>query len=129
MVGNLSKYLYKIELFSIKVIPMVIAFLYLLNTTLSYFDIDAYYLSYAVMFLFIGFLYISSFVFKFCTWHRLFIHYISLNLILNIIDYYYGLPLSDRDLFILYMMITCIFIFLLLILKINYESHNPKDLS
>lgn len=37
----MNKLLYKIELCLVKVIPMVYALLSLLNTTLSYFDIDA----------------------------------------------------------------------------------------
>lgn len=37
----MNKLLYKIELCLVKVIPMIYALLSLLNTTLSYFDIDA----------------------------------------------------------------------------------------
>ena len=44
---NLSKLLYKIELYLIKIIPIIIAFIYLLNTILSYFYIDLPILSYA----------------------------------------------------------------------------------
>ena len=36
----MNKLLYKIELYLVKVIPMIYALLSLLNTTLSYFDID-----------------------------------------------------------------------------------------
>lgn len=36
----MNKLLYKIELCLVKVIPMIYALLSLLNTTLSYFDID-----------------------------------------------------------------------------------------
>ena len=36
---NLNKVLYKTLLYLLKVIPMVMAFICLLNTTLSYFDI------------------------------------------------------------------------------------------
>lgn len=114
---RLNKVLYKAELYLIKVIPMIIAFIYLLNTTLSYFYIDLPILSYIIMFLLMAFLYLSSFIFKFCSWHRLFLHYIMVNLILNIIDLYVGIPLSDRGLFIMYMSITGISLFVLLYLK------------
>jgi len=114
---RLSKVLYKTELYLIKVIPMIIAFIYLLNTTLSYFYVDLPILSYIIMFLLMAFLYLSSFIFKFCSWHRLFLHYIMVNLILNIIDLYIGIPLSDRGLFIMYMSITGISLFVLLYLK------------
>ena len=94
--GNLNKVLYKILLCSVKVIPMIISGIYLLNTVLSYCNIDLPLFSYIVQFLFIGFFYTASYVFKFCAWHRMFIHYILLILILNIIDYHIGIPLSDR---------------------------------
>ena len=43
---NLNKSLYRIELYLIKIIPMLFAGLSLLNTTLSYFDIDVPLISY-----------------------------------------------------------------------------------
>lgn len=77
--ANLSKPLYKIELYLLKVIPMVMAALCLANTTLFYFGIDATILTYmeGVSFLTLGFLYLSSYVFRFCAYHRMFLHYID----------------------------------------------------
>lgn len=108
--------LYKVEVWVIKVIPMLLALTALLNTILSYFGIDAPILSYigGVSILPLLFLYLSSYVFRFCTYHRLFLHYVSLNWILNIIDYYYGIPVSNKDMFLFYMIVTGVFIFLLL---------------
>ena len=59
---SLSKSLYKIELYLIKVIPMVLSGIALLNTVLSYLYIDVPLLSYlgGVSVLTIAFLYISS---------------------------------------------------------------------
>jgi hypothetical protein len=111
---SLEKSLYKIVLYSVKVIPMVIAGIYLLNTTLSYFNIDLPILSYIVMFLLIIGLYLLSITFCFCKWHRMFIHYISCNLILNIVDYYIGIPVSDKKMFIIYLIVTGLFMFLIL---------------
>ena len=73
----MNKLLYKIELYLVKVIPMIYALLSLLNTTLSYFDINTVILSYigSVSFITLLFLYITSYVFKFCEYHRMFIHY------------------------------------------------------
>lgn len=111
-----SKYLYKIELYLIKVIPIVISMVYLLSTVLSYFDMDWPVLSYlgGMSILPLLFLYVSSYVFRFCEYHRMFLHYISLNWILDVVDYNYGIPLSNRNLFLLYMIITGIFLFLIL---------------
>ena len=135
---SLNKSLYKMELYLIKIIPMLFAGLSLLNTILSYFDIDISLISYigSVSILTLMFMYLSSYVFKFCIYHRMFIHYTSLNWVLNIIDYYIGIPLSNRGLFIFYMSLTGIFLFLILYLRNEYinktcckgiESVNQKD--
>ena len=124
---KLRNSLYKIELYLIKVIPIVISLVYLLNTILSYCDIDVPLLSYlGGMSLFpLLFLYISSYAFKFCSYHRMFLHYISINWILDIIDYYWGIPVSNKDMFLLYMVITGMCLFFILYLhqkQIKKES-------
>lgn len=94
-----DKYLYKIELYLIKVIPMIISALYLLNITLSYYDIDMRIFSIlgGVSILPFIFLYISSIVFKFCSYHRMFIYYIGVCNIIDYIDYYIGIPLGEDE--------------------------------
>ena len=109
-----SKYLYKWMLISVRIIPILISGIYVLNTILSYIGIDWEGFSYIVQFLFIEFTYIASLTLRFCIYHRVFIHYITLTLILNIIDYHWGLPLSDRNLFLMYMIITGIALFIAL---------------
>jgi len=120
---SLSKTLYKIVLYSVKVIPMVVSGIYLMNTVLSYFDIDLELFSYVVQFLFIGQMYATSFAFKFCAWHRMFIHYILIIFILNIIDYHIGFPLSDKEILTLYIIIATVCMFLALYLKIKWMRH------
>lgn len=63
-----SKNLYKVELYLLKIMPMVIALAYLVNTVSSYFGVDIPILaSIAGMSLIpLIFMYISSYVFKFC---------------------------------------------------------------
>ena len=124
---SLSKTLYRIVLYSVKVIPMVISSIYLLNTVLSYFNIDLELFSYVVQFLFIGQMYATSYAFKFCAWHRMFIHYILIILILNIIDYHIGIPLSNRDLFVMYIVITTVALFLVLWLKFYQKKDNKNS--
>lgn len=117
MVASSNKTLHKIVLYSIKTIPMLISGIYVLNTVLSYYGIDSPILSYAVQFLFIDNLYLLSFAFKFCSWHRVFITYIVVILFLNIIDYHIGIPISDRHLFLMYGILTGLFLFTALYLK------------
>lgn len=89
VVENLrSKLLYKIELRLLKIIPMILAFTALLNSILSYFNIDLYILSYigGISIFTMVFLYLSSYVFKFCEYHRMFLHYVVVTWIINTND-------------------------------------------
>ena len=94
-----SKLLYKIELRLLKIIPMILAFTALLNSILSYFNIDLYILSYigGISIFTMVFLYLSSYVFKFCEYHRMFLHYVVVTWIINTIDYYIGIPINDLE--------------------------------
>lgn len=114
-----NRFLHKLVLYSVKMIPILISGIYVLNTALSYFDIDWEGFSYLVQLMFISFLYMTSYTFRFCAWHRMFIHYILLTLVINIIDYHWGLPLSDRCLFLAYMIIAGLFVFLALYLHLR----------
>lgn len=116
---KLNKIFYRIELYLIKTIPIVIALIALLNTILSYLYIEVPLLSYigGVSLFELMFLYLSSYVFRFCVYHRLPIHYITINWLLNIYDYYIGIPLSNKNLFLMYMIITGITILLILYFK------------
>lgn len=118
--GNIKR-LHKLLLVTLKVIPMLLALVCLLNTVLSYAGIDLVVLSYigGVSILPLVFLYISSYAFRFCEYHRMFLHYVAVNWILNIYDYYVGIPLSDRNLFAMYLIITCVFLFIILYLYLK----------
>lgn len=128
---SLNKALYKIQLYLLKVIPMVMAFICLLNTTLSYFDVDLPVLSYisSNSILTVIFFYISSYVFKFCEYHRMFIHYNTLMWVLNIYDMYIGVPISDRSIFSIYLIITGIFMFIILYLYVKSHGKITKRYS
>ena len=115
----LDKDLYKLELLVLKSLPIMIMFCYLTNTILSYFNIDLIFLSLlgGLSILPIIFILISSFVFKFCIYHRLPIYYIILSDIINYYDLYIRIPLSNRLLFIINMIIAGIFIIAIVLLK------------
>lgn len=131
MVENLkSKTLYKIELGLLKVIPMILALTALLNSILSYFGIDLYILSYigGVSIFTMLFLYLSSYVFKFCEYYRMFLHYIVSTWIINIIDYYVGIPISDLEYLCLQMIIAGISLFIILYLYVkSHKKPTIKD--
>lgn len=117
--------LYKSVIVTIRIIPMLLAAVAVLNTTLSYFGIDAPILSYigGISLFPLVFLYLSSYAFRFCEYHRMFLHYVSVNWILNIYDYYIGILVSEKGIFMLYAIITCIFLFLIL----YYHQKCRKD--
>lgn len=123
-----NKDLYKIELYLLKVMPMLLAAIYLVNTVLSYYDIIIPVLSYigGLSFIPLVFMYISSYVFRFCSYHRMFLHYIVINDLINLTDYYYTLPISDWELFILHMSIAGVSLFIILYLYVKGHSKNVK---
>ena len=106
----------------LKVIPMITALGYLLNTILLYVGIDAFILSYFVGMSLLPwiFILISAFVFRFCIYHRMFLYYILSAEIINIIDTYIGIPISDFNLLIVHFIIAGVFLFLILYFYVNH---------
>lgn len=126
---RLNKTLLKIELLIIKVIPMIISFIYMLNTLLSLFGIDLSILSLlgGMSILPTIFLYVTSYTFKFCEYHRIFLHYIVINDIISYLDYYTdGVYFSNRNLLILHILLIGLFLFLILYLKLNKHEQFHK---
>lgn len=114
--SNLSNYKYKLFLGFLKILPMLMAGLFLMNTILSYFDIDWPIISYITSVGLIPWLFIlvASYLFRFCEYHRMFLWYIMVNNILCWIDEEFGLPISDRGFFVLHVAIAGLFLFLVL---------------
>jgi hypothetical protein len=106
-----SKFLYKIEIIGIKYIPFIIAIMYFIDTILDAYGIEIDILShlFGTSFLPWCFLLLSSFVFKFCLFHRIPLYYIALNHIISLVDYYIGIPLELRPWVILQIVILFVF--------------------
>lgn len=126
--GLRSKHLYKIELYLLKVMPMLLAAIYLINTVLSYYDIEVLVLSHigGLSLIPLIFMYVSSYVFRFCEYHRMFLHYIVVNDLINLVDYYYTIPISDWQLFIVHMSIAGISLYIILYLYVKGHRKNAK---
>ena len=94
-----SKALYKTGLILPKMIPMLLALCCLCNSILSYFNLDVCVLSYigGISVIPLVFLYLASYMFRFCEYHRMFLHYIVITWIIHIIDYYIGIPIDDLE--------------------------------
>lgn len=118
----MNKRMYKLELLCVKYVPIIIAAIVLLNAILARFDVYIDELNYiaGISFLTLIPMYISSIVYKFCKYHRMFIHYILTHKIVATIDMYIGIPLDDGMLLLLYLIIAGIFVFLALYLHQKY---------
>lgn len=118
----MNKRMYKLELLCVKYVPIIIAAIVLLNAILARFDVYVDELNYiaGTSFLTLIPMYISSIVYKFCKYHRMFIHYVLTHKIVATIDMYIGIPLEDGMLLLLYLIIAGIFAFLALYLHQKY---------
>ena len=100
---------------------MILAFCHLLNIVLSYFYIEDHILNYisGISILTILYLYLVSYIIKLCSYYRMFLHYCVIINIINVYDYYIGIPVNDKELFMLYLVLTIITMFIVLYLKLK----------
>lgn len=122
-VESLRKSKYKALIILLKVIPMLIAICYIVNTFLWIFGINAELFSYvgSVSILTLAFLYLASYVFEFCEYHRTFLHYVLTDNIVSCIDYYFEIGIH----YIIYLIIIGLFLFLILYLH-QKETKNDR---
>ena len=114
----------KLFILLIKYMPVIQLAGMLLNNTLYYFDINRN-LTYLFDFT-IGnsiittiLMYICSYTFQFCIWHRLIITANFINVLIATIDCVVGIPVKDIELLTIYYAVSCIFILLITMLHIN----------
>lgn len=108
--------LHKLLLLVLKYIPMVIALCYMLNTM---FYIEPLSNIAGVSLLTWVFLYLASVVFEFCSYHRMLLWYILIDDILNIVDYYWNIPISTDNLIRIHNILVGITLFIVLILYVK----------
>ena len=130
-----SKSLYKVVLVSLKIIPMLLALFDIANTAIGIIGLECHWVSYfgGISFLTLAFLYLASYVFRFCAYHRMFLHYVLLTNTISVIDFEFGIPLSNYSMMCLYIALTGIFLFLILFLyrkaKCCRQSRNSCSVS
>lgn len=98
-----TKELYKVDLFLLKLLPMIMAFSYIVAQYAAYFNIGSgpifvlqvvtHYLG--LLLAPMMFMLISSKVFQFCNYHRMFIYYILVIQLMNITNWYAKIPISN----------------------------------
>lgn len=124
-----NKITHKLLILVIKYIPMVITLFYILNTVLCKIEIDAPVISNisGVSLLTWLFLYLSSIVFQFCVYHRIFLYYILVTDLINIYDNYFTISIDDSKLLEVHSIIIGILAFVLLYIHIKgYDKCNRR---
>ncbi len=127
--SDINKRLYKLTIISLKIIPMLIALVYTINTVLCLIGIDISALSYigGVSLLPLAFMYLCSYAFRFCEYHRMFLHYILVVNIISAIDFHFNLPISDVMFAIINSIVIAIFLFLILYLHQKETKNDRPD--
>lgn len=126
-----NKKLYKILLIFLKILPMIMAVSYIMNVLFADLVIGGFavfhYLGLVIAP--IAFMYIASYVFKFCNYHRCFLHFIAIEELLTLTDYYIGIPLDNEMICEIHYMNMTFFavLFVVLYIKKRKEEKSKKD--
>lgn len=125
--NTLNKNVYKIFISLIKFLPNFLALLKIVGLLLSYFKITSFAITCigGTSIVLLVLLYLISYVFRFCGLYRLSLNYVSLITLLTIFDFYIGIHIMVSSKFILYTLITGVFISLW-IFVIYRNRKNPK---
>lgn len=120
-----SKFLYKVFLIALKYIPVLIVISYIINTLLCWFNIDLPVLSNisGMSLLTWLFMYIATYVFRFCNYHRLLLYFILVTDGISVYDYYFTIPFEDHVMLELY---TSLIGILVIALLINHVKGNGR---
>lgn len=119
MEERLNLKLVKIFRIYLKVLPIILAITSFANCFLAYLGFQFKVYAHIFFFLIISFIYVASYVLKFCEYHRISLHYIVIIYIINCYDYYIGIPIDYIELFMIYSIITFIAIIIGIYLKLK----------
>ena len=120
MEANLSLKLVKIFRIYLKLLPIILAITSFANCALAFLGIQLKVYAHIFFFLIISFIYVASYVLKFCEYHRMFLHYIVITYIIKCYDYYIGIPLNDFNMLVIYSIIMFFTIVIAIYLKLKH---------
>ena len=141
--NQLNKDLYKVDLFLLKLLPVIMVISHIIASYGAIFQvvsgaaiiiqIVSHYLGLVIAP--IAFMYISSHVFQFCNYHRMFIHYIAVIELMNVTNWYFQLPITNELYNGIQVTITIVFAILALVMYIKKrrqiklcKKENPTQL-
>ena len=123
----LNKDLYKVDLFLLKLLPVIMVISHIIASYGAIFkvvsgaaiiiQIVSHYLGLVIAP--IVFMYISSHVFQFCNYHRMFIHYIAIIELMNVTNWYFKIPITNELYNGIQVTITIVFAILALVMYIK----------
>lgn len=124
---NKTKDLYKVDLFLLKLLPVIMAISHLIamygcniqanEGIVLTIQIISHYLGLVLAPLM--FIYISSRVFQFCNYHRMFIYYVATLDIMNVTNWYFRIPISNELYMRIQDVITIVFLSIALVMYIK----------
>lgn len=127
----LNKHLYKVNLFLLKLLPVIMCSGLIIASYGATFQvitgfgiilqIVSHYLGLVIAP--IGFMYISSYIFKFCNYHRMFIHYIAIIELMNVTNWYFKIPITNDLYNGIQIIITILFLFLAIVMYIKKRKN------
>ena len=125
--NQLNKDLYKVDLFLLKLLPVIMVISHIIASYGAIFQvvsgaaiiiqIVSHYLGLVIAP--IAFMYISSQVFQFCNYHRMFIHYIAVIELMNVTNWYFRIPITNELYNGIQVTITIVFAILAIIMYIK----------
>ena len=108
-------------IFTLKILPALMASSYLLSMITNYFGLGLQVILHftGMVLAPILFMYIASYVFKFCAYHRLFVHYVLITEILTTLKWYFPTVITSSIL----INTNAILTILLIIYAIGYHGY------
>lgn len=95
---------------------MLLALFDVANTVIGFLGYECHWISYfgGISFLTLAFLYLASYVFRFCAYHRIFLHYVLLTNTISVIDFEFGIPITNYALLCTHIFLLGLSLFLVL---------------
>lgn len=122
-----NKNVYKIFLSLIKYVPTFLAILKIVSLILSYLEVSSFLVTClsgtSVVFLIL--LYLIAEIFKFCGLYKISLNYVSVVTVLTILDWYFKFPLDAANRYLMYAIITGVFVTAWIIYWYTHRN-NPK---
>lgn len=102
-----------------KITPILIAFVHLMNEIISFLGFNDIPLNYigGISLIPIIYLYYTSYVFKLCSYYRMFLHYAVTINVINLVDFYVGFPFNNVQYVIFHVIVILTFMFIIIKLK------------